>query len=229
MISICVPTRGRPERLRTMISSAISTAQSPNDLEFLVYRDDDDLSMEKFEFKQTTVLTGPRSSVSKMTNICFANSRGDLIMYAADDIIFRTPGWDKLIQECRNSRPKAAFLVYGNDLSLNAKSIATHGFVSREFANINGFLLTEKFEADFCDTWNTQIARLSRSLIYLPSMVIEHMHPSWGKSTVDSTYLDRKSHQNYLRFWFRFNLLFPMRLNSIFRIKLHNFSLKYAK
>ena len=131
-----------------------------------------------------------------MTNICFESSSGDIIMYAANDIIFKTKSWDLIVIE---NLTKKASLCFGNDLGQKKLSIATHGFVTRKFALINKSLLPELFAANFCDTWVTSIARMARCSKFLPHLIIEHMHPAWGKSDQDDTYAARNSSRTFLK------------------------------
>ena len=203
-----------------MINSAISLASNPETIEFIIYCDDDDQTMESFVAQNSTLIRGPKKSVSQMTNECFYQSSGSILMYAADDILFKTESWDLIVKKGLSG--KSACLVYGNDLGRPRQEIATHGFMTRDFARLNGYLLPELFSADFCDTWLTSIARMAKSLKYMPELEIEHMHPSWGKSLIDQTYESREGKKNYLVLWVKFKLTFPIRL--ILAIKTLNYN-----
>ena len=185
-ISICIPSRGRPIELHRMIDSAIKTASNLHEVEFLVYADLDDESMSNFSHPWTTVHKGKTRTISEMTNYLAAQCNGMLIMYAADDVVFRTAGWDKMVQE--EYRKYRICLIHGDDLGQNSDKIATHGFISRELYEILGYVLTEKFKADFCDTWLTYVCTKSNVRIFLKNLTIEHLHPVWGKAPMDATY-----------------------------------------
>jgi len=210
-----------------MIQSAISLAADPTTIEFVIYCDFDDVTMNDFNAPNSILLRGPKLAVSKMTNICFTKSSGNILMYAADDILFRTSSWDLIVKNELDVKP--AFLVYGNDLGRPRQEIATHGFVKRELVDLNGYLLPEIFEADFCDTWLTSITKLARCLKYLPNLEIEHMHPNWGKSDQDQTYENRMSAINFRKLWIKFYLTFPLRLFLALKIFRYNYALKLSK
>jgi hypothetical protein len=142
--------------------------------------------------------------VSLLTNFLFAQSSGSIIMYAADDIIFRTQNWDRLVEDSLTIPGK--WLVHTNDLSRNTGRIATHGFVLREYSENLGYLIPPYFEALFCDTYITWLARKSDGEIYLKDVQIEHMHPDWGKSAHDSTYERRKKRLNFFYEFLKFHL-----------------------
>jgi hypothetical protein len=203
-----------------MIDSALTLAAEPDLVEFIIYCDHDDPTMNNFSASNSILLRGPKLSVSKMTNKCYSESVGNILMYAADDIIFRTLSWDAIVKKELTEKP--ASLIYGNDLGRPKQEIATHGFVNRELAILNGYLLPEVFAADFCDTWLTNVTRMAKCLKYVPSLEIEHMHPHWGKSDQDQTYENRRSDNNYWKLWLKYRLTFPLRLLSSIRIFRYN-------
>ena len=216
-ISICVPSRGRPHKLKAMIESSLSLAKNSEEIEFLIYADDDDLSMSNFSHPNAIVLRGKRQAISKMTNFLASISRGSLIMYAADDIIFRTKNWDLIVFEHYVSSPHKVCLIHGEDLGQNAIKIATHGFISRDLYNLLGYLLPNFFKADFCDTWVTEICVKSGTRTFDPKLIIEHMHPTWGKAPIDATYRSTKV-SLYLLNLARYKILWATRKNSIRKI-----------
>ncbi len=49
MISLCVPSRGRPERAKMMRESAMDTAKDKDNLEIVWYLNEDDKSLSKYQ------------------------------------------------------------------------------------------------------------------------------------------------------------------------------------
>jgi hypothetical protein len=70
MISICCPTRGRPDRFVQMLSSAFATAEG--DVEIVARLDDDDPSANAYpKDPRVTYITGPRPAMmSSLWNEC---------------------------------------------------------------------------------------------------------------------------------------------------------------
>ena len=219
-----MPSRGRPLQLSRMIESALQTSNAPESIEFIVYADSDDSSMKNFSQLNTRIIFGPKMSISRMTNTCYKNATGDILMYAADDIVFRTDSWDTKIIEAVKSANSDYLLVHGDDLGQKSKKIATHGFVSRKFADCLGYLLPPYFYADFCDTWLTSIANHSKSRIELKDLIIEHLHPSWGKANIDETYLARTREKRFWKEYLKYQIYMPLRLSEILKIKLYKLS-----
>ena len=63
-------------QLSRMIQSALETCNVPESIEFIVYADSDDVSMENFSQSNTRIIFGPKMSISRMTNTCYKNATG---------------------------------------------------------------------------------------------------------------------------------------------------------
>ena len=105
MISICVPSRGRPEMAMTMLQSVIDTAE---DYEVLFYLNNDDPLASQYLHPDYMQLArnarvinyyGDDQPTAKSWNFLAEKAKGDYIMLGSDDILFRTQDWDKRIQE----------------------------------------------------------------------------------------------------------------------------------
>ena len=201
-----------------MIQSALKMASDPRAVEFLIYVDFDDETMKKFHHPQAQLIVGQRKGISEMTNVAFSKSSGHILMYAADDIVFRTKGWDTLVQNAAKKTSSPVWLIHGTDLGQPITRIATHGFVSRPFADALGYLLPPYFKADFCDTWLTDVADMAGVRISIASLEIEHVHPIWGKAKTDETYQHRAETQNFWKEFVRYKLLYLRRRSAAKKI-----------
>lgn len=187
MISILCPTRGRPEWLARMVQSVRDTSSG---VEVCCYVDEDDGAYQDY-LKTEGVLfhQGPRLTHSDYYNKLAELASGDLLMMAGDDAIYRTPGWDAMVEEAFAACPDKILMVHGDDLGPNGKVFATHPIISRRWVDIVGRFTPPYFSGDWADTWLNDIANdLGRRLL-LP-FVNEHMHWVWGKAEKDKTYAD---------------------------------------
>ncbi len=206
-----------------MISSAIKTSSGKNKIEFCIYLDNEYLK-DPPEFQVYSHVTyklfyGPILPTSTMTNFMFSQSTGSVIMYAADDIVFRTPNWDLIVIETLDNPQQLPSLLVPNDGSPNYPKIATHAFVTKRMTDLLGYLLPPYFESEFCDTWLTSIARASGRITFASNVLIEHMHPTWNKSTIDATYESRKDRYRHLEQFIYFKIKFLMRKREISLLK----------
>jgi len=191
VISLICPTRHRPENVNNFVSSALLQAERPDALQFVFYVDEDDNTFPLIESSQITVVTGPRTALSLMSNACLPRVVGEILMYAGDDLEFISSGWDSIVRNCFRSVPDKILLVHGDDLGQNPKKLATHGFLHRTWVDTVGYFIPPYFPADWADTWLTQVADRIHRRWLVPELHIEHKHYAWGKGTIDQTHEER--------------------------------------
>lgn len=191
MISILVPTRGRPDNMERLVTSAFGMASLSVDVEFVFYIDSDDqASIAKADELDAQLIVGERIVLSQMWNECAAVASHDIMMHCGDDIIFRTADWDQMVVQEFDNCPDKILLVYGRD-GIQDVNLATHGFLHRRWVDALGYFVPPYFSSDYNDTWNTEVARRVGRLRYLPNLYTEHMHPTARKGPLDQTHQDR--------------------------------------
>lgn len=185
-----VPSRNRPasiERLRDAWA-ATTTGNS----KFIVLVDEDDAHLQQYIALRETgvdVRVGPRLRIGgtlnavapELATTCFA------IGFMGDDHVPRTVGWDERFIEALRTVP--AGIVYGNDLyhgvnlptavAMTANIVTTLGY----FSLPNGVHL-------FLDNFWLAIGKGLNSALYLDDVVLEHVHPNFGKAGWDDTYAE---------------------------------------
>ena len=200
-ISILVPTRKRPENVLRLVKSATENASNQGTLEFVFYVDQDDETFPKLDTKtRIKVIRGPRIWLSIIQNVLYANSTGDLLMYAADDILFESKNWDLVVKKEFQSYDDRILLVFGNDLGTHGSSIAIHGFLHRNWIQTIG-AFAAPFRLSLTDLWHTENARILGRLVYLPDLIIRHVHYRQGdqEADFDQTYKDVYSQSSVWR------------------------------
>lgn len=191
-ISLLLPTRGRVQRAREAVESAVGTADQPTRLELALYVDEDDEPSHALEFPQlsTIKLIRERAKMGAVTRALAEVATGRYLMLANDDLAFRTPGWDTAVLESFARHPDDIGLVWGNDLCGGAPA---HPFVSRVAVEWMGQICPEEYHREYIDTHLFDIFRKLRELGHdrlmpLSDVVIEHLSFFAGKSPVDATY-----------------------------------------
>ena len=115
MICIAIPSRGRPQFLRQLVTSALSTASELKNVAVRYYLNDDDpelstyvdtLKKLKQEFGEGVQWTiGPdQNTVLSWEQIC-ESFDADYYMLAGDEVTFETQGWDKKFDETKQKYP----------------------------------------------------------------------------------------------------------------------------
>lgn len=191
--SLLIPTRQRPNQLQRLYKSAVETADSPDEIEFVVYIDDDDNSYDDVQLPNLKKVRGERIVLSEMWNKCWEASTGNYLMHCGDDIVFRTKGWDTRVKETIDSFPGKLAFVWGNDHNPESQrhEFGTHGFIHHIWAELAGFFVPPYFSSDYNDTWFNDVAKALGIARYLHDVQTEHMHYSLGKAEVDQNTRDR--------------------------------------
>lgn len=187
MISILAPSRGRVEAACEMACSARLTANGP--VEILVYADNDDPT--DYETRPCLrVHRGPRITLSDCWNKLADIAEGDILGMGADDIRFRTQGWDLRVRDMFDMFSDRIAFVHGRD-GIHDEKLGTHGFVSREWVDTVGYFTWPTFPADYADTWLHVLADGIGRRVFVPDVLIEHLHPIAGKGEWDQTHFER--------------------------------------
>lgn len=187
MISLLVPTRGRPESFAALVESVHATAMFPDQVEIVARSDDDDTLPPALG--QVNIV-GRRATLSSLWNDCAAEAAGPIFMQCADDIRFRTVGWDERVRLAFEEYPDKIAYVYGRD-GIADERMATHGFMHSRWYHTLGYFTWPYFSSDYGDLWNHTIAERLGRLHYIEEVYTEHLHPAVGKSPIDETHRER--------------------------------------
>lgn len=192
MISLLVPSRGRPGEFRRLVDSAWATATFPGRVEVVAYLDSDDPDTVSYPYRSgLSYITGDRILLSECWNRCAERARGEILMHCGDDIVFRTPAWDSVVRKTFAESADKILLVHGDDCSPNTDALATHGFMHRRWYETLGYLVPPLFSSDWNDVWLTEVADMIGRRVKVP-IVTEHMHYGFGKAEYDTTYRQRE-------------------------------------
>ena len=189
MISILCPTKCRPDGLKRMWNSALETSNC--DLELVLYVEEYDLETLNLDLfgDVKKIISDGTQIYSNLHNICCQNSKYDLVMGAADDIIFRTPRWsDKVLSTFDEIKDKIGY-VFPND-GHHGGNLGTHGFFHKNWFNCLGYLSPPIFTVDYSDNYVMDLSRSINRCFYFPDVLVEHMHWTFGKSEFDKTAQD---------------------------------------
>jgi hypothetical protein len=197
LISLLLPSRGRPEGMQRMWRTALERALFPRQVEAIVYVDDDDPRAGFYEalgksMCQLRMIRGPRQVLSECWNDCFKLAGGEILMHCGDDITFETDGWDQIVRDAFEAVPDKILFAFGDDLSTNFPDLGTHGFVHRRWVEIVGYFVPPLFSSDWNDVWLTDVAKMVKRMHPLPQLVTEHHHYTFGKAERDQTHAERE-------------------------------------
>ena len=199
------PSRGRPHRIEPAIDAWRANS---TDCDLLVCLDDDDPTLDEYQrHPDVRYRVGPRIRMCPTVNAA-ATENADQYRYIGfigDDHLIRTPGWDRLLIESIGDWG----IAYGDD-KLQGAGLATHCMLSSNIVSAVGYMaipgLTHLYMDNF---WMDLGHAIPGFLTYRPDVIVEHMHPTAGKSEGDDGYAevnppamfsaDRAVHEKWLR------------------------------
>ncbi|MHB1782745.1 MAG: hypothetical protein ACYCTE_08645 [Acidimicrobiales bacterium] len=183
-----VPSRGRPAHLDRLVATWCSTTSGDADL--VVALDDDDPQLYRYNAHRVAMVSvGPRQSFIAWTNeIAVGHAdRYDFVGSMGDDHLPRTPGWDKLV--CEALDELGTGVAYGDDLA-GTPALPSAAAVTSNIVASLGYLLPPVLEHHGSELYFRSLGEdLGRSR-FLREVVLEHVHYSSGKSSIDHTYLE---------------------------------------
>lgn len=197
-IGLLVPTRNRINFQLTLISSIITTVNNIENI-FLYFGVDDDDPTRQITEKIANAIPfikiipihndGKFIGLSRMWNILAENCTEEIFGYIGDDMIFRTPDWDKMIlEEFNHDRlpPDNIKLVHCRDGIQNAR-LSVNAFLHRKYYEVMGYLCRPEFLVDWSDVWMYQTFKAFDRVTYRDDIYIQHNHRSVTGVPYDAT------------------------------------------
>ena len=181
-VSVLIPTRRRPARLTATIRSIEKT--KAGEVEVLTYVDDDDPERDKY---QTPSIIGPRINLPAAHFALEKIAKHRFLLLGADDIIFRTPGWDLKMKEAMPA--DGIGCVFTND---GWKNSPNHCLYTKRLTELGCGFKTE-FEHFGMDTYFSDLMQGVGRFIHRSDVLIEHHHFRNGRAERDLTYDEPRS------------------------------------
>lgn len=205
IISLLLPTKGRPEMANAFIKSVEEAADNISRIEIVVCTDIDDITAESIQSESVQLVRvsiEPGSTMGQLNLKCFERSSGKYVMLVNDDIIVHTKGWDTSVIAAFESVGDDIALVHVNDL-LFGKSLCTFPMQSRKAINIIGLcdpgFIRYRIDDHCYDTYAMMAEVGYKRIIYLPDVVFEHLnHYASCDSSEASEYFSGYSGKLYI-------------------------------
>ncbi len=194
-----LPTRARPARLRAALETFLATRTFA---ELVVVYDDDDPQTAEVAaswpvLSPVTFEVGPRQGLAQTFNrVCLAKCHSyDVLGLTADDVLFRTAGWDQRFYETLEPHSFAG-VVYGNDL-IQGRKLCTHPYFGAIIPRVMGWIVAPTQRHLYVDNVLMAVGGLLGCLTYLDDVVTEHQHCSVYPHFHDLSYALSNSETTY--------------------------------
>lgn len=202
VIGVICPSRNNPQALFEAVMSFNDT-KSELDTKFIATLDENDRKLHEYiellEDVPCDLIVVPRDqtgSMNKALNYAAAErvDSCDVLGFIGDDHRFRTKGWDRMLASAFDLI--GGGFIYGDDLA-QRENLPTQVFISSSIVKALGwFGLPDARHLYLDNTWKT-LGEKADCLYYLPDIVIEHMHPAYGKAQWDENHVRVNSAQMY--------------------------------
>lgn len=192
---ILVPVLRRPHRVAPLLDSISAATPAPYRVLFIADPDDHE---EHDAVRETggelLIVDG---NYARKINAGVESTSERLLFLGADDLHFH-PGW---LDAAQARLTRRIGVVGTNDLG-NSRVIAgrhaTHFLVSRPYTKLGtvderGKLLHEGYHHNFVDNEFVSTAKHRHAWAHAGDAIVEHLHPHWGKSDNDATYVRGQS------------------------------------
>jgi hypothetical protein len=188
-----VPSRGRPEAVNELIEEFNATTAISN----LVIAVDDDDTSEYIVPDKVILEVNPRMKMNGTLNF-IANKYCedyDYLVFMGDDHRPRTQDWDLLLADSIKDIKHG--IAYGNDL-LQGENLPTAVMQDARITRTLGYFSPPKQKHLFLDNFWKDLGTELGTLVYLPEVTIEHLHPFAGKAQLDAGYIEVNDKQVYI-------------------------------
>ena len=136
--SLIIPSRHRTQQLRGLLDSLAVCTERLADLEVILVVDSDDEETLRFTHDPIAlkkVQVPPGTPMGALNAAGFEQATGVYLMLVNDDVIVRTPGWDRLVLETFRQYPDGIVLVHVNDLFFKDE-LCVFPFLTRQFCSL---------------------------------------------------------------------------------------------
>lgn len=192
---IFVPSRGRPQNIEDLLFSLQETKTAS---ELIVIVDDDDETLDQYIELGCKIMMIAKQGKGMAKPLNFAANifKDDYRHFAfiGDDHRPRTEYWD---QKLINALDEVGTgIAYGDDL-LQGENLPTAVAMSGDIVRALGGMVPPGFIHLYLDNFWMQLGKDLKSFIYLPDVIIEHLHPVAGKAEWDENYRSVNAEEVY--------------------------------
>lgn len=185
---VIVPSRGRPGNLARLAAAFDATRSGAAEL--LAVVDDDDPALPEYRGVdlrggRLLELAEPRRIGPILNSVAKVMAREyEAVGFMGDDHLPRTDGWDQRLVEELDSGPGVS---YGND-QVQGERLPTAVMISAVLIRRLGYMCPPGLIHLFLDDFWKRLGQDVGCLVYLPGVVIQHLHPIAGTAERDAGY-----------------------------------------
>jgi hypothetical protein len=190
LLVLC-PSKGRPAAASEAYATFTQTRGLPDTSLVFVLNEDEDVREYHVPYVTVPRREWMNEVLQAAVDRLLEEEAPSILGFIGDDNRFRTPGWDQRVTEVL---ARGGF-AYCNDLARN--DIPTHVFVTTPIVRALGYFGLRKARHLYIDNAWAVLGSGAGCLSYIPDVVVEHLHPFFGKGTMDDSYRASNSQEMY--------------------------------
>ena len=182
LLSLILPTRGRPEGLDRFLGSVVETTTRLNELEIVLVMDEDDAAslgyVSHHALRIVRTVVPPGLPMGQLNMAGYEACSGANVMLVNDDIIIQSPEWDEQVFDVIRNHPDGVYLIHVND-GIFQDRLCTFPLVSRRYCELsNGICPPEyrryRIDDHIYNVFNLLSVLGRNRILYLPEVRFEH-------------------------------------------------------
>jgi hypothetical protein len=178
-----------------MAASAYEKASNKDALDIVLRIDRDDPAVSDYveearKYPTVSVVVGDRVPVPQAVNEIALIAKGDILAIICDDALLRTAGWDSIVRAADGKYKDGLYVAFPD--AGDGQVRVGHFFTGKEWVKLFGRAMPGIFEHFSADDWVEQVAKGANRLLYMPNLLVEHMHRKYRKSDNDDTYRSKR-------------------------------------
>jgi hypothetical protein len=228
-INLIAASKGRPERMLSVLLNWINNASDKNRISIIISIDDNDEHINNYQDIlndiyllhgiRTKLLINDNKNTVEAINRCKAEIDSDLIFLISDDTDC-FPKWDNAVEKVIKNWD-IPFVVKTDD-GINPELI-TMPIFSKSYLDSKEYIYYPEYEHMFCDTELTCVTHIENVIIFANELKFKHLHYSQGYHEKDMT--DEKNQSTF----YTGMEIFKRRLKNNFGINSSNINGKIPK
>jgi hypothetical protein len=155
-------------------------------------------AIQRFWAFKVVINDGPDTNISQV-NFAASCTTAPILMGVMDDL-FPPQGWDTLVIQSLDGLEESDTVVqFSTGSPRDAEPLINAGALTRKRYERYGYIVHPSYESMFADNELTALAVQDGALLQRLDIQFEHRHPAFGKSDMDSVYVQENREEAYKR------------------------------
>jgi hypothetical protein len=193
-----VTSRSRPDNLKRTLLNIQEMSTNPNYLICLTLDEDDktvnnpaftEWINENFWIELSVFYGKSKNKIDAINRDLQHFTFWDILVNVSDDQVFTVKGFDqKIIDAFKFANGTDLFLHFRDTNHDPIDALCTLSIIGQDYFKRDGFIYDPRFKSFYCDNLSQDLAKARGCYRFIPDVIFDHLHPSYGKAQSDQQY-----------------------------------------